>query len=441
MKNITLEFAFADVISNDIDLHYSLRSLSTKYNIPCLAIYYSNLNRLHLLSYSSGLNKEDLASTINTTSKFEKAIYNDQDHWETNGVQYCIHSKDIAISTQHTLPKCKLIATLDKEITSQQAIAFDIAEMLIIDSINKTEEGALNGYNLLKSSGNLMALVDKEHIYKVVSAGYEKVFDKSKDKIIGLTVSKLHGTKAYKEKIKPLLDKVMLGSFVKTQICINNSTGNITHLDVHLSPYMSGNHIEGAIVSAHDITQTKQYENSLYDKSIKDCLTGLFNRNYFFEFSNNQLKIINRTGGQRLLLYLDLSNFKQINDQYGHEVGDYALKTIANRLSNGLRDSDIVARLGGDEFSILMIPSDESSVYNIEDINKILTKITHQVGLGIPYNSSFISVGIDIGYVILNTSTTCIDKALKIADLDMYKNKQSNKALFSTKQYPPNNPH
>ena len=116
-----------------------------------------------------------------------------------------------------------------------------------------------------------------------------------------------------------------------------------------------------------DITRDKERERDLYDRAMHDNLTKLPNREMFYEFASTAQKEAEEKNKIFALLFLDLDNFKEINDQYGHLVGDRLLRALSQRLRNTIRESDIASRFGGDEFVILQ--------KDIKTVEKITNKI------------------------------------------------------------------
>ncbi len=104
-----------------------------------------------------------------------------------------------------------------------------------------------------------------------------------------------------------------------------------------------------------DITERKEAEDALRKMSLQDQLTGLFNRHGFFMLAQQALNSARTHTGYCILLYFDLNDFKQVNDTYGHHVGDEALQEVAQVLQETFRDSDVLGRLGGDEFVALAV--------------------------------------------------------------------------------------
>lgn len=118
-------------------------------------------------------------------------------------------------------------------------------------------------------------------------------------------------------------------------------------------PDRSGKRV--CILNSHDISHRIKLEEELRSLSLRDELTGLHNRRSFVSFLDQQMKLRGRTKSKNLyLLFIDLDEFKGINDTLGHKVGDQALIGASHVLKNTFRDADIIARLGGDEFVVLL---------------------------------------------------------------------------------------
>lgn len=109
---------------------------------------------------------------------------------------------------------------------------------------------------------------------------------------------------------------------------------------------------EGVAITCQDITLHKRAEAVLADLAVRDELTGLLNRRGFRDLAEHEIKVARRGNRPDVLLSLDLTGFKQINDRYGHPEGDAALREVARLLKSTLREADVIARLGGDEFVV-----------------------------------------------------------------------------------------
>ncbi len=168
-----------------------------------------------------------------------------------------------------------------------------------------------------------------------------------------------------------------------------------------------------------------QAQNKLNKLAYFDTLTGLPNRNVFFDRLNQQINASKRCNKVFALLFLDLDKFKPINDNYGHDIGDKLLQEAARRLSGCVRKSDTVARTGGDEFSIIL--SDLSST---KDVDIVARKIILSLGTPFDLKEHKCSIGVSIGISIYPSDGTDPENLIKNADLSMYNAKKRGGNLF-----------
>ncbi|MFT7860178.1 MAG: EAL domain-containing protein [Sulfurimonas sp.] len=170
----------------------------------------------------------------------------------------------------------------------------------------------------------------------------------------------------------------------------------------------------------------KQEQDKLYNLSTKDPLSGLYNRLSLIEKINWLISQSKRTKQGFTLIFLDLDDFKNINDTYGHEFGDKVLKEISGVISSSLRENDIVSRFGGDEFVIIL-----PNITEVSDIVKVLTKLQKQLFLPIRYEDFTYNTTSSMGITIYPKDGNDSNSLLKNADIAMYKAKDLGKNNFS----------
>ena len=176
-----------------------------------------------------------------------------------------------------------------------------------------------------------------------------------------------------------------------------------------------------------DITLTKAAEDEIKHLAFYDPLTRLPNRRLLLDRLRQSLASIERSGRKGALLFLDLDNFKTLNDTLGHDIGDLLLQQVAKRLESCVREGDTVARLGGDEFVIMLVDLSKDSFEAAEQTefvgNKILSTLnqTYQLAAHEYHNTP------SIGATLFSDNSQSIDELMKQADIAMYQSKKAGR--------------
>jgi len=176
---------------------------------------------------------------------------------------------------------------------------------------------------------------------------------------------------------------------------------------------------DGIAITLHDISAQKREEHRLRKASSTDDLTRLHNRRGFMALAEQQLRVARRQGKDAVVMYVDMNSFKELNDTFGHAVGDKALVEVARMLRSTVRDCDVVARLGGDEFTVLALDADGIGARVIQK------RIEEQLAL---LNASKVlptTIGLTIGHTrVRPTDPAGICELLQRADQLLYARKR-----------------
>ena len=189
-----------------------------------------------------------------------------------------------------------------------------------------------------------------------------------------------------------------------------------------LSPDGALLYYEGTV---EDVTERRQHQAELQYQATHDPLTGLPNRNLLQDRLTQAMGGSRRSGRQVAVAFVDLDNFKVINDSLGHAVGDRLLQTIADRLSHSLREVDTVARYGGDEFVLIL--ADQSTV---SDLAQTLARIQLQIAEPVMLDEHDLRVSASIGVTVYTNEADDITALLSQADAAMYHAKASGRGQF-----------
>lgn len=165
--------------------------------------------------------------------------------------------------------------------------------------------------------------------------------------------------------------------------------------------------------------ETSRLHSDLVHRSEFDMLTEVQNRFAFEKSLDEFITEARRTAGMFGMIYIDLNDFKQINDFYGHQVGDSYLKHVANRMKHQLRPGDILARLGGDEFAVLV-----RIVHKRADVEDIALRLEHCFNEPITIESAVLHGSASIGIALYPADAATNDGLLRIADTAMYEMKR-----------------
>ena len=181
----------------------------------------------------------------------------------------------------------------------------------------------------------------------------------------------------------------------------------------------------------HDKFLALEKEGRLYQLANFDSLTGLANRNHLIDFLESALARAQRHGHQLAVLFIDVNEFKAINDTYGHSVGDSVLVEVARRLSQELREDDLLARYGGDEFVWVSADSKEDP-----DLDGLITRLKRSLRQPVVTGKKPLAISISIGSAVFPVHGANIASLFDVADEGMYRDKRGASAGACTDAEP-----
>ncbi|MEZ5477342.1 MAG: EAL domain-containing protein [Thiolinea sp.] len=239
---------------------------------------------------------------------------------------------------------------------------------------------------------------------------------------------KILATKAHKNKRDSDL-RFEQGGFrkklnkISTQLLTKNNS--YLPVEMELTPVNDEDIGDTAIITFNDISVENSTRIDLHSPAYLDSLTGLANRSAFNEIIQRENIQISRLHNKSALFIIDLNYFKEINDSFGHLIGDKVLKETAHRLSSSVREQEKVARLGGDEFGLLL-----SNFNTTNDLELLAQRLIDKIKQPFIISSASIDLSACIGIAIMDEYLPDINHILNRADLALYKAKEDRPKGF-----------
>jgi len=306
---------------------------------------------------------------------------------------------------------CELNRMLER---LQQSEARDRA---ILDSIS-------DGYFELSPQGRVVT----------ANRALGQMLNYSNDELIGRSYQEVLGLEDVERARLFFLQAMQEGGSTIFAAPFKRRDGSTGYFETHFSLINNG---QGQFAGYHgilrDISAQVAYQNQLIDMAYRDPLTGLGNRKAFAEQLKSTLEQAQRLRTPQALLYLDLDRFKEVNDRFGHDVGDTLLIAIAERLRGTLRHPDRIYRLGGDEFTVLLPEADGEAAQKLAE--RMLDALAQPYELN---GTSIDFVTPSIGIALYPDHAQDPQSLIKAADNAMYQAKrQRNSAwLYGTSEHP-----
>jgi diguanylate cyclase (GGDEF)-like protein len=210
---------------------------------------------------------------------------------------------------------------------------------------------------------------------------------------------------------------------VEYRLLVTDSTPIIVHQEMERVISNVGIMVRGTV---QDITQQKESAKQIHRLAYFDSLTGLASRAYYQDRIEETIKNAKRREEEFAFLFLDLDGFKDVNDSFGHNIGDQFLKSIAQRLKNVVRDIDFAARLGGDEFCIIV--GNISDDYNAAEV---ADRCLQDINLPLSIGCNQIKPRVSIGIAIFPKDGDNEHDLMKAADAAMYAAKKAGKQRYA----------
>jgi diguanylate cyclase (GGDEF)-like protein/PAS domain S-box-containing protein len=249
--------------------------------------------------------------------------------------------------------------------------------------------------------------------------------------ILGVNGAGLHGSRwldtlapSDRARVVAALEGVLQGAEAEVdQVKVERPDGSARWVSIRVAPVLSAHRAGGFVGSVEDVTERRLLEQALSHDATHDRLTGLPNRSLLWEALRDQLE---RPEPAVAVLFVDLDDFKFVNDSFGHETGDELLLAVADRLTDAVRPHDLVTRFGGDEFVIVC-----TDVRDASQAERIAGRLVDALSPAFTIAGREINVSASMGLVLSTEAGLDPETVLRDADTALYQAKATGKARWA----------
>ena len=312
------------------------------------------------------------------------------------------------------------------ERESLEALAIQVALSLERADLTETlhrRESEARVAALVQNSSDAIAVVDSDGSIAYVTPSVERVLGYLPDDLVGGSFLELVDPEDV-DRVRATILQQADGLLNQIEYRLRHFDGRIVDVVTVHTDLRDDARVGGIVLTTRDISERKRFEEELQHQAFHDALTGLANRALFRDRLEHALALHRHEGSRVAVLFLDLDDFKTINDSLGHLAGDTLLHDIGQRILGCVRESDTAARIGGDEFGVLLEGLDDPSAATV-----IAERLLDALARPFLVEGRALSVQASLGLAFgdFDDGETSAEALLRNADVAMYAAKGSGK--------------
>ena len=308
-------------------------------------------------------------------------------------------------------------------LAAQMSLAIDGA--LLAEDLHRGRSEA-RFRSLVAHSSDLIAVLDRSGMIVYQSPAIEGVLGYAVDDVLN-THFDLLVRPSDRARLMQVVESADagLGDSGMIECSLRSRAGEWLQFEVTHTNLLDDEYVQGIVLNCRDISERKLYEDQLAHQAFHDPVTGLANRALFADRVQHALARATRELSTVGVIFIDLDDFKTINDSLGHASGDAVLQEVAHRLRSAVRPTDTVARFGGDEFAVLV-----EEVQRSQEAVDVAERVLESLNAPIDMGEKELSVGASIGLCLTSDGLTDADDLLRNADVAMYMAKRERKGSY-----------
>ena len=307
-----------------------------------------------------------------------------------------------------------------------EAIDQAVSESITSYSVEKEQQTRMLG-TILSSSPDLSGIYDIDGRFAYANKALTQLLQLQSSEIIGKNFFELDYP--FAAELQDQIQHVIATKepFHREMSHVTSSGTDVCYEYIFAPVLDQDGKVEAVASIARNITERKAVEHENWKTANFDLLTGLPNRRLFCDRLEENLKHAKRIGALMALFFIDLDHFKEANDSFGHEAGDFLLQLVADRLRSCVRETDTVARLGGDEFTIIL-----ADFTDTKHVGIVAGKILKELASPFQIFKDTVHISASIGITLALQDASTSEQLIKNADQTMYmaKNAGGNRISF-----------
>jgi diguanylate cyclase (GGDEF)-like protein/PAS domain S-box-containing protein len=301
-----------------------------------------------------------------------------------------------------------------------------LAEVRVVAGESSARREAEDRFTaLVRNSSDVILICDEGGTLRFATASAERVFGLPPAALAGRPIAELVSVEDRVRVRSIFADELRNhGASTTCELRVPRGADRVRVVEVVATNLRDEPAVAGCVLNVRDVTERRALEDQLKRLAFHDPLTLLANRALFRDRVEHALAVRKRRGQRVAVIFVDLDNFKKINDSLGHGEGDRVLRTSAQRLSKCTRTADSVARLGGDEFAVLLEDASDE-----EQVEEVARRIVENLKEPFTFLDSSLRVAASVG-VAFAQDDDGVEELLRNADVAMYQAKSNGKSRF-----------
>ena len=308
-------------------------------------------------------------------------------------------------------------------------ISLTLESAILTEDLHR-RKGEARFQSLVQNSSDLITVIDGRSAIQYQSPSVQRVLGYELDELLGTNFSDLLHPHERERVLALMLDEREHPSHSEAAVeCqLRHCDGTWLIFEILRTNLLADPNVSGIVLNARDVSERKQFEKQLTHQAFHDSVTQLANRALFTNRVEHALSRQTRDVGGMAVLFVDLDDFKIINDSLGHAVGDEVLKLVGERLLRCVRPMDTVARFGGDEYAVLL-----EDIQRPEQVVEIVERTFDALNEVMRLDDKELFIGASIGIAMLDgedAMTSAADELMRNADVAMYRAKRDGKGAY-----------